>query len=154
MLVDMGTSLDLHVDMKSSGTGAMSIGEAARHFGLATHVLRHWESMGLLAPARSDGERRRYEPTDLYRIAIILRAKEAGMELAEIRDMMAAPGSEQRRAILRRRRADLAQRIAAFQASLALVDCALACEHDDIATCERFQQFVNSRITPDPTPIG
>ncbi|MEU1481969.1 MerR family DNA-binding transcriptional regulator [Streptomyces sp. NPDC005760] len=39
--------------MKSSGdngVSAMSIGALAARFGLATHVLRHWESMGLLHP--------------------------------------------------------------------------------------------------------
>ncbi|WP_301184415.1 MerR family DNA-binding transcriptional regulator [Streptomyces sp. 6-11-2] len=29
----------------------MSIGAVAERFGLPTHVLRHWEAMGLLAPA-------------------------------------------------------------------------------------------------------
>jgi hypothetical protein len=78
---------------------------------------------------------------------VILRVKEAGMELVEIRDMLAAREPEQLRAILRRRRADLTQQIAARQASLALVDCALNCDHDDIITCDRFQQFIVDRIT-------
>jgi MerR family copper efflux transcriptional regulator len=146
----MGTSVGLHVDMKSSGAGAMSIGEAAGRFGLATHVLRHWESMGLLAPTRIDGDRRCYTTADLYRIAVILRAKEAGMELVEIRDMLAARDPAQRRAILRRRRAELAQRIEALQASLALVDCALNCDHNDFTTCERFQQYIADRMNRTP----
>jgi MerR HTH family regulatory protein len=37
--------------MKSSAT--MTIGEVAGHFGLATDVLRHWETMGLLSLARA-----------------------------------------------------------------------------------------------------
>ncbi|WP_228829630.1 MerR family transcriptional regulator [Nocardia beijingensis] len=32
--------------------GDISIGELAARFGLATHVLRHWEDVGLLAPRR------------------------------------------------------------------------------------------------------
>ncbi|MER5317779.1 MerR family transcriptional regulator [Streptosporangium roseum] len=28
----------------------MTIGDVAARFGPATHVLRHWESMGLLSP--------------------------------------------------------------------------------------------------------
>ena len=77
---DMRPILRLHVDMKSSAT--MSIGEAAGHFGLATHVLRHWETMGLLSPPRATGGRRRYERSDLYRVASVLLAKEAGLALA------------------------------------------------------------------------
>ncbi|WP_340688600.1 MerR family DNA-binding transcriptional regulator [Amycolatopsis coloradensis] len=44
----------LNVDMKSS---TLSVGEVAERFGLATHVLRHWESVGLLKPARAAGSR-------------------------------------------------------------------------------------------------
>jgi DNA-binding transcriptional MerR regulator len=43
----------------------MSIGALAARFGLATHVLRHWESMGLLHPVRDAGGRRRYGADDL-----------------------------------------------------------------------------------------
>jgi MerR family transcriptional regulator, copper efflux regulator len=107
--------------------------------------------MGLLAPGRTDGDRRRYGPADLYRIAIILRAKEAGMELVEIRDMLTTHSPEQLRAILLRRRADLAQRIAALQASLALVDCALACDHDDITECAHFQRVIIDRMNTGAT---
>ncbi|WXK67305.1 MerR family DNA-binding transcriptional regulator [Nonomuraea sp. N2-4H] len=37
--------------MKS--TPMMAIGEVAARFGLAPHVLRHWEAMGLLSPRAS-----------------------------------------------------------------------------------------------------
>ncbi|MFG1998165.1 MerR family transcriptional regulator [Spirillospora sp. NPDC048911] len=130
--------------MKSSGV-SMSIGEVAAHFGLATHVLRHWESMGLLAPARVTGDRRRYGTGDLYRIAIILRAKDGGFGLAEIRAMLSAPGRAERRAVLLSRRAELARRIAEAQASLELIDCALDCEQEDLAACPDFRAEIAAR---------
>jgi hypothetical protein len=37
----------------------LTIGELAARFGLATHVLRHWETKGLLSPARRVAGRRR-----------------------------------------------------------------------------------------------
>ncbi|MEV7040726.1 MerR family transcriptional regulator [Amycolatopsis sp. NPDC051061] len=131
--------------MKSS-EAAMSIGEIAQRFGLATHVLRHWESMGLLTPARVTASRRRYGPADLYRIAVILRAKEAGFGLEDIREMFAAQDPAGRTTILRRHRAELAARIAAAQASLDLIDCALDCDHEDIAECPHFQATIDARI--------
>ena len=67
----------------------MTIGEIAARFGLAPHVLRHWESMGLLAPARAEGHRRRHRPDDLYRVGVILLAKEAGLNLTGIREIIA-----------------------------------------------------------------
>ncbi|MEQ4722054.1 MerR family transcriptional regulator [Nonomuraea sp. B19D2] len=136
--------------MKSNAT--MSIGEIAELFGLATHVLRHWETMGLLAPARIGGERRRYGPDDLYRVAVILRAKEAGFSLEEIREMMATSDTAERRAVLLRRREELARHIAELQASLELIDCALDCDHEDFTSCPHFQSMVAERISLYPSP--
>ena len=124
----------------------MSIGEVAHRFGLAPHVLRHWESVGLLAPTRAVADRRRYGPDDLYRVAVVLRAKEAGFALDEIRAMFVADSPAQRSATLRRHRAALVQRIARAQASLEMIDSALSCEHDDITACPHFQAMVTARI--------
>jgi MerR family transcriptional regulator, copper efflux regulator len=127
----------------------MSIGEVAERFGLATHVLRHWESVELLSPARAVAGRRRYGVDHLYRVAVILRAKEAGFGLDDIREMILAPDPATRRDILRRHRADLAHRIAQAQASLHLIDCALDCDHDDFTGCPHFQAMVADRIGID-----
>lgn len=124
----------------------MTIGDVASRFGLATHVLRHWESMGLLAPMRVAGERRCYQRDDLYRVAVIVRAKEAGFSLEEIREMIATPEAVVRREILLRRRAELARRIAEAQASLALIDCALECDHEDFASCPHFQAMIREQV--------
>lgn len=129
--------------MKSS---TLSVGEVAERFGLATHVLRHWESVGLLKPARA-GDRRRYDDHDLHRIAIILRSKEAGLSLDGIREMFGKPS--ERESILKRHKEELERRIAAARASLAIVDCALGCEHDDVTRCAHFREAV-ARARPAP----
>ncbi|MEV5767187.1 MerR family transcriptional regulator [Micromonospora sp. NPDC052213] len=128
--------------MKS--TVGVSIGDAAARFGLATHVLRHWESMGLLAPSRSGGDRRRYDDADLFRIATILRAKEAGLSLADIRAVLATDSPVRRRELLRRHRHELARRIERAQAAMALLDCASGCSHQDLATCPHFREHITS----------
>jgi DNA-binding transcriptional MerR regulator len=130
--------------MKSSAT--IGIGEAAARFGLATHVLRHWESVGLLTPSRVAGDRRRYGPDDLFRVAVILRAKEAGLGLDEIREMLAAREPSERREILRRRQAELRRRIEQARAALDIVECALGCDHDDVTGCAHFRKAVRERI--------
>ncbi|MEV6230552.1 MerR family transcriptional regulator [Saccharopolyspora shandongensis] len=132
--------------MKSSEHEPMSIGGLAGRFGLATHVLRHWEAMGLLAPARDAAGRRRYDTADLTRVAVILRAKEAGLSLDTIRSLAAAGDPVKRRDILRAEAAALRSRIAAAQASLELIDCALGCDHEDVTRCGHFQQVVADRI--------
>jgi MerR family copper efflux transcriptional regulator len=138
--------LRLNVDMKSTSEMVLSIGEVAERFDLATHVLRHWESVGLLAPARAEGSRRRYGLSDLYRVAIVLSAKEAGFGLEDIRGMITAQEPGARRKILRQHRAELARRIAEAQNSLDLIDSALDCEYNDIATCPRFRSMLADRV--------
>ena len=53
-------------------------------------MLRHWEDVGLLAPARDTAGRRRYRDDDLVRVAVILRSKAAGMSLDQIRVLLDA----------------------------------------------------------------
>ncbi|TMR37375.1 MerR family transcriptional regulator [Nonomuraea zeae] len=124
----------------------MTIGDVAARFGLAPHVLRHWEAMGLLSPARAEGDRRHYNRNDLYRIALILRAREAGIGLEDLREMLAAAEPPARRKILHRHRADLVRRIAQAQASLELIDCALTCDHEDFASCAHFRAMLTERV--------
>lgn len=143
VLVDMLGIVRLNVDMKASWPpDQLTIGQVAEHFGLATHVLRHWETAGLLAPARNASGQRRYRPVDLYRVAAILRGKDAGLALDDIQAMTSMSDPATRATILRRQRDDLARRIAQTQASLSLIEAALQCQHGDIATCPHFQALL------------
>jgi DNA-binding transcriptional MerR regulator len=128
--------LGLNVDMKSS---PMTIGQVADHFGLPAHVLRHWESVGLLSPARVAGDRRRYTRDDLFRVASIVRAKQAGLPLPDIRAFLAADDRAARKDVLRRNHRALQARMAALQAALDLLEAALNCTHDDITTCPNYR---------------
>jgi MerR family copper efflux transcriptional regulator len=146
----MTVRLRLNVGMKSSGEGkTLSIGALAERFGLATHVLRHWEVMGLLSPVRDTAGRRRYRTADLTRVAVILRAKEAGLSLDTIRTLAATSEPAARRDILRQEAVILRARITAAQASLELIECALDCDHEDFTQCPHFRQMVADRIGTD-----
>jgi MerR family copper efflux transcriptional regulator len=70
------------------------------------------------------------------------------LELSDIREMLDAADGRDRHAALTRHRAELAERIAQLQAALDLIDCALACDHDDIADCAPFRSTIAARITP------
>lgn len=147
VLLDMLGIFRLNVDMKSSAQSEqLAIGQVAEHFGLDTHVLRHWEAVGLLAPTRNASGQRRYRPVDLYRVAAILRGKEADLALDDIRAMTTDSDPATRTMTLRRHRDDLAQRIAQAQDALALIEVALQCQHGDIATCPHFQALLADRV--------
>ncbi|MGW6916652.1 MerR family transcriptional regulator [Kitasatospora sp. NPDC054939] len=134
----------------------MSIGAVAERFGLATHVLRHWETMGLLAPARDAANRRRYHPADLARVAVVLRAKESGLSLDTIRALVTTAGAVERRNVLHEEAEALRSRIAAAQASLALIECALGCDQEDFTRCAHFRLVADGAGTEAPStdPCG
>lgn len=126
--------------MKSS----LTIGELANTFGLATHVLRHWEAAGLLTPATRVSGRRRYTEDHVTRVAVIMRAKAAGMSLDQVRDMLNATDGVERRRVLLEQKAQLEERIAQAEASKALIEHALECPVGDFTHCADFRQLVAS----------
>ena len=123
-----------------------TIGELAARFGLATHVLRHWEDMGLLSPARRVAGRRVYGPAHMTRVAEIMLGKDAGFSLEQLRELFAAPDLDRRREVLRAQLAQVRQRIARLTLSQTLLEHGLRCRHPDYQSCPRFQDMVLARL--------
>ena len=67
----------------------LSIGEVAQRTGIATSALRFYETLGLLGPARTTGNQRRYPRDALRRVAFIRVAQRVGLNLDEITDALA-----------------------------------------------------------------
>lgn len=128
--------------MKSSREGTpWSVGDVAAKFGLATHVLRHWEDVGLLHPARDGAGRRRYGLDDLARVAAVVRNKDAGMSLDQIAVLLDADAPERHR-VLQAHLDELQRRMAEMERSREMTQHALQCRAHDVATCPNFQRFV------------
>jgi MerR family transcriptional regulator, copper efflux regulator len=123
-----------------------TIGELAALFGLATHVLRHWEDAGLLSPARRVAGRRAYGPAHVTRVAEIMLGKDAGFGLEQLRELFAAPDRRRRREVLRAQLGQVRQRIARLALSQTLLEHALRCRHPDYQSCPRFQAMVLARL--------
>lgn len=120
---------------------AWPIGEVAEQLGLETHVLRHWEQMGLVAPGRDGAGRRRYVAADLVRIATVIRSKSAGMSLEQIREMLDADAHGRHR-LLEGHLADLDRRLEDLARARAMTEHAFGCHAHDITTCPRFREHV------------
>jgi len=120
----------------------MTIGELAARFGLEPHVLRHWESVGLLLPTERVNGRRRYRREQEARIALILGAKAAGLSLERIRQILQAPDRSTRRKLLLEHRAELDRRQRELDAARAMVDHALTCRAEDFTRCLDFRRIV------------
>nr|WP_314845739.1 MerR family transcriptional regulator [uncultured Microbacterium sp.] len=127
--------------MKSSAQHPWSVGDVAGRFDLPTHVLRHWESVGLLRPARDSAGRRRYGEDDVVRIAVIQRSKAAGMSLEQIAVLL-DDGSAGRHQVLQQHLDDLDRRMDEMRLSREMTEHALRCRAHDIATCPRFRSGV------------
>ena len=68
---------------------ALTIGQLAAEAGCAVQTIRHYEQIGLLpAAARSAGNQRRYGRTHRERLAFIRHARDLGLSLDEIRDLL------------------------------------------------------------------
>lgn len=124
--------------MRSSPDRPWSVGEVAERFDLPTNVLRHWESVGLLSPARDGAGRRRYGPDDVVRVAVVLRSKAAGMSLDQIAHLLERDMSG-RHEVLQAHLDDLDRRMAEMRHSKAMTEHALRCSAHDISTCPRFR---------------
>lgn len=120
----------------------MTIGELAGRFGLATHVLRHWEARGLLTPAERVNGRRRYTSDHVSRVAMIIGGKRGGLSLEQLRELFAAQGPGDRHTLLERHRAELHERMREIERSAAMIDHALECEAHDFTRCPNFQTLV------------
>ena len=67
----------------------LTIGELARRSGVAPSALRFYEDQGLIGSARSAGRQRRYARHVLRRVAFIRVAQSVGLNLADIRRVLA-----------------------------------------------------------------
>jgi len=133
--------------MKSSAPSIdWSIGEVAGRFGLETHVLRHWEDVRLLTPARDGAGRRRYGRDDVVRVATVIRSKAAGMSLDQIQVLLDAQ-AEDRHRVLEAHIADLDRRMEEMRRSREMTEHALRCRAHDIATCPRFSAIVEDLVS-------
>lgn len=102
----------------------LSIGDFARHAQVSVRMLRHYDALGLLTPARVDEHSgyRYYAASQLPRINRLVALKELGFTLDEVRRILAdEPGPAELRRMLRLRQAALARRIEADSARLASV---------------------------------
>jgi DNA-binding transcriptional MerR regulator len=74
-----------------SDAAEFTIGQLAGDFGVTLRTLRFYEAKGMLKPRR-DGSARLYAAADRLRLQMILKGKQLGFTLSEIRDLIGDPG--------------------------------------------------------------
>ncbi|GHF23182.1 MerR family transcriptional regulator [Streptomyces morookaense] len=104
------------------------IGDFARHGRVSVRMLRHYDAIGLLRPARVDpvSGYRFYEAGQLARLNRVIALKELGFTLQQVQVILDEQVStEQLRGMLRLRRAELEAAVAAAAVRLAQVEARL-----------------------------
>ena len=97
---------------------ALTIAQMSAATGVSAHTLRYYERVGLIhAIARTTGNRRRYSDADIEWVRFLLRLRETGMPIAQMREYAELRGRgpasiEQRLDLLERHRENLRERIA------------------------------------------
>jgi MerR family transcriptional regulator, redox-sensitive transcriptional activator SoxR len=67
---------------------ALTIGELSARSGVAPSALRYYEKLGLIRADRSGGNQRRYERSELRRVAFIRIAAQIGVPLEDIKEAL------------------------------------------------------------------
>jgi MerR family redox-sensitive transcriptional activator SoxR len=68
---------------------SLTIGELSSRSGVAASALRFYETKGLIASERTDGNQRRYPRATLRRVALIRAGQEVGLSLSELAEALA-----------------------------------------------------------------
>ncbi|MFZ4405903.1 MAG: MerR family DNA-binding protein [Paracraurococcus sp.] len=119
----------------------MTIGEAARASGVSEKMVRHYEAIGLLRPARQANGYRRYAAPDIAVLRFIRHARDLAFPLEDIRRLLAlwhdrGRASAEVRGMALSHVAALEQKAAALQAMAAsLKHLAATCHGDDRPDC-------------------
>ena len=99
----------------------MRIGEAATRSGVSAKMIRHYESIGLLAQAmRAENSYRDFDARDVHDLTFIRRSRDLGFSIDEIRRLLAlwrdrSRPSREVKEIAERHVAELEERIAHLQ---------------------------------------
>lgn len=127
----------------TQGAGAsVTIGEAARRSGVSAKMLRHYESLGLLANvARTDSGYRLYFAADVHTLRFIKRSRDLGFSMLEIAELVNLWQNHSRasasvKQIAQKHLESLAQRIEGMQAMQRSLQTLLQhCHGDDRPDC-------------------
>lgn len=106
----------------------LNIGDFARHGRVTVRMLRHYDAIGLLKPARVDPHTgyRGYDAAQLSRLNRVVALKDLGFTLEQVTKIIDDKvGIDELRGMLRLRRAELENQLATDRARLAAIEARL-----------------------------
>lgn len=135
----------------AGGAWPVAIGLAAQRAGVSARMVRHYETLGLLAPvARTDSGYRQYTEADVHALRFIRSARDLGFSIAEIATLLGlwqdkARASSHVKHLAQAHIAALGQRIADMQAMQRSLQTLVQCCHgDDLPDCPILDNLAGS----------
>jgi MerR family copper efflux transcriptional regulator len=110
------------------------IGDAAATLAVATHVLRHWEDVGLLTPRRLSSGHRAYDDQTIGQARMIQICQRAGLSLAEVKELGISDRGD-RIALIDSKRAQIAEQVWRLRLADKFLAHIVHCEHPVISEC-------------------
>ena len=110
------------------------IGDAAATLAVATHVLRHWEDVGLLRPRRLSSGHRAYDEQVIGQARMIQICQQAGLSLAEIKELAKRDRGD-RIALIESKRDQIAQQLSSLRRADRFLAHIAHCAHPVISEC-------------------
>ena len=133
----MGVVASAPVASPSAISAPVSIGDAATLSGVSAKMIRHYESLGLLASVvRQMNGYRQYNERDIHTLRFIKRARDLGFSMVEIAELVSLWLNRRRTSASVKRIAqihadELAKRIEAMQAMQKTLANLIHCCHGD-----------------------
>jgi DNA-binding transcriptional MerR regulator len=124
----------------------LDIGEVAEATGLAPSALRFYERRGLLSSPARNGLRRTYEPDVIYRLGLIVAARDVGFSLGEIGELLDANDELTLRALLAAKVTELDERIDHLVAMRDRLSHGVSCRSPSLLGCPRFKRSVRAAL--------
>jgi Cu(I)-responsive transcriptional regulator len=139
----------------------MNIGDAAQAAGVTAKMIRHYESLGLIAQAsRTDGGYRQYGPRDVSVLRFIRQSRSMGFSIKQIEQLLglwADTGRESREvmALAREHIAELDRKMAEMaEMKAALQQLSHGCHGDDRPECPILGQLSGEAEAPPTRPLA
>jgi Cu(I)-responsive transcriptional regulator len=135
----------------------MNIGEAAKRSGVSAKMIRHYESVRLIAKAtRSQAGYRRYTEEDIHRLRFVHRARDLGFPIARIAELLSlwddkSRSNSQVKRLAESHIGELSREVGALQAIIdTLTHLTHSCHGDGRAHCPILEDFAHSSDTQPP----
>lgn len=120
----------------------MLIGEFSKITGISAYTLRYYEKEGLIKPIRNESDRRNYSESDVKWAEFIIRLKDTGMPIREIKHYakLRAKGDEtlyERLEMLLTHQKNLDAQIAKLSEHRSKLDDKIKYYRNEIAKCSK-----------------